>query len=161
MTKIRTALLALPVAAVALIAAAEKPADPAESLSPELRQLLVQEMQLIDAGMGKLASAISEGDWKAVESIAGKIQRSFILKQKLTDAQLHELHEKLPAGFVRMDVRFHETAGKLAATAHRRDAELSTFYYSRLLDGCVSCHTAFAPGRFPGLAAGGAAEHRH
>jgi hypothetical protein len=135
--------------------------DPARALSPELRQLLVKEMQLIDDGMGELLSAISSGNWKTVEAIAGKIQHSFILKQQLTDQQLHELHEKLPGEFVRMDVRFHETAGKLAAITHHRDAELATFYYSRLVDGCVSCHASFAPQRFPGLARDKPGEHEH
>jgi hypothetical protein len=125
-----------------------KSADPAEALSPELRQLFVKEMRLIDDAMGDLLSAI-----------AGKIQHSFILKQQLTEPQLHELHEKLPADFVQMDVRFHGTAGKLAATSPHRDAELAGFYYSRLVDGCVGCHAAFAPGRFPGLAAQESSDH--
>jgi hypothetical protein len=138
-----------------------KKTDPAQALSPELRQLLVKEMQLIDAGMGQLLSAISAGDWKSIETIATKIQHSFILKQQLTEHQLHELHGTLPGEFVRMDVQFHETAGKLAAIAADRDAELATFYYSRLVDGCVNCHAAFAAQRFPGLGADAAGEHRH
>ena len=138
-----------------------KKTDPAEALSPELRQLLVKEMQLIDSGMGELLSAISAGDWKTIEAIAGKIRHSFILKQQLTDQQLQELHETLPGEFVRMDVQFHETAGKLAAITHHRDAELATFYYSRLVDGCVSCHALFAPQRFPGLARHEPGEHQH
>ena len=136
-------------------------ADPAHALSPELRQLLAKEMQLIDSGMGELLSAIAAGDWKTIEAISGKIQHSFILKQQLTDHQLHELHEKLPAEFVRMDVGFHETAGKLAAVTHHRDVELATFYYSRLVDGCVNCHAAFAPQRFPGLTVHESEEHQH
>ena len=135
--------------------------DPAASLSPEVRQALVQEMRLIDDGMGELLSAISIGEWKTVEEIGRKIQHSFILKQQLGDEQLHELHDKLPADFLQMDVRFHETAGKLAQVAHTRDAELATFFYSRMVDGCVGCHATYAPGRFPGLARTSPAEHRH
>lgn len=126
--------------------------DPARALSAELQQLLVKEMQLIDDGVGQLQSAISSGDWHSVEAIASKIQHSFILKQQLTDPQRHELHSILPGEFVRMDIQFHETAGKLAAVSHERDVELATFYYSRLIDGCVNCHASFAPQRFPGLA---------
>ena len=81
-----------------------KPTDPAQALSPELRQLLVKEMQLIDNGMGELLSAISAGNWKSIEAIAGQIQHSFILKQQLTDQQLHELHDKLPDEFTRREV---------------------------------------------------------
>ena len=141
-------------------AQAAAPADPAESLSPGLRQLLVEEMRLIDEGLKELLSAISVGEWETVEETAGKIQHSFILRQRLTDEQRHELQEKLPAGFLRMDVRFHEAAGKLVQTAHDRDAELASFYYSRLVDGCVDCHATFAPTRFPGLAQQEAGEHQ-
>jgi len=135
--------------------------DPAQTLSPELRQLLIKEMQLIDKGMGDLLSAISIGDWEKSAALAGKIQHSFILKQQLGEEQMHELHEKLPEEFVRMDVRFHGTAGKLAAVAHHRDAELAGFYYSRLVEGCVNCHAAFAPQRFPGLAEPESGGHDH
>jgi len=55
---------------------ANKP-DPAQALSPELRQLLVNEMQLIDDGMGELLSAISDGDRKTTEAIASKIRNRF------------------------------------------------------------------------------------
>lgn len=40
----------------------ESSADPAEALSPELRQLLAREMRLIDDAMGDLLSAIASGD---------------------------------------------------------------------------------------------------
>ncbi len=173
--KTKRALLVLMAFGVVLLAAAltraeldedrsghpVKKTDPAQALSPELRQLLVKEIQLIDNGMGELLSAISAGNWKTIESIAGKIQHSFILKPQLTDQQLHELHEKLPDEFVRMDVQFHETAGKLAAITHQRDAVLATFYYSRLVDGCVRCHASFAPQRFPGLAGHQSGTHQH
>ena len=141
-------------------AAAEK-TDPAARLSLELRQLLIREMQLIDDGMGDLMSAISAGDWPRIEAIARKIQHSFILKQRLTEGQLHELHETLPDAFVRSDIEFHATAGKLADASHRKDAELATFYFSRLVERCVGCHASFAPERFPGLSDDEPAQHRH
>ena len=59
-------------------ATASKHPGAAQALPPDLRKLLIKEMQLIDAGMGKLLSAISAGDWIVVEEIAGKTQHSFI-----------------------------------------------------------------------------------
>jgi hypothetical protein len=138
----------------------ESSKDAAASLSPELRKLLNREMTLIDEGMGTLASAISAGEWKKVADTAAKIERSFILKQEMTAEAMSELHEKLPAGFVEMDRRFHATAGKLVHAAHGRDGELATYYYGRMLEGCVSCHAAHASGRFPGLKTREPA-HRH
>ena len=140
---------------------AVKPMESAQALSPELRQLLIMEMRQIDEGMGELLSAIAAGDWETIETISSGIQHSFILKQKLTDPQRHELHEKLPDEFLRMDVLFHETAGKLASIAPHRSTDLATFYYSRLVEGCVNCHARFAPERFPGLTGEESEEHQH
>jgi hypothetical protein len=134
--------------------------DAAAALSSELRELLNREMALIDDGMGTLASAISAGEWKTVEEVALKVQRSFILKQRMSPEAMSELHEKLPPGFVTMDREFDGTAGKLAHAATNRNGELATFYYGRMLEGCVSCHAAFAAERFPGLSPP-QTEHRH
>ena len=136
-------------------------ADVAESLSPKLRELLDKEMWQIDDGMGTLATGISLGDWKTVAETARKIRDSFILEQQLTAEDAEELHEKLPAQFLKLDGRFHQTSGKLEHAAHDRDAELVAFYYYRLLDSCVHCHAAFAPKRFPGLVSPAPAEHKH
>ncbi|MCP3980291.1 MAG: hypothetical protein GY716_13385 [bacterium] len=140
---------------------AEKPQDPAAALSPKLRALLNEEMRLIDGGMGDLASAISIGDWSSVAKTAHKIEQSFIIKQKLTEKDAAELHDKLPAGFLEMDHAFHRTSGKLAHAATAHDAELVNFYVHRMLDLCVNCHAKYAPNRFPGLVAPAAEPHRH
>jgi hypothetical protein len=135
--------------------------DVAESLSPKLRGLLDKEMWQIDNGMGNLATAISLGDWKTVAETASKIRDSFILEQQLTEEDAEELHEKLPAEFLRLDRRFHETAGNLVHAANNRDAELATFYHYRLMDSCVHCHVMFAPQRFPGLVGSAPEQHKH
>jgi hypothetical protein len=140
---------------------AEATSDPAEKLSPKLRALLNKEMALIADGMGELATAISMGEWSTVEKTATKIRDSFILKQQLGKEGAEELHAKLPEGFLRMDQQFHETSGRLAYVAEVQAADLAVFYYFRMLDDCVSCHAAYAPGRFPGLAAEKGSEHGH
>jgi hypothetical protein len=135
--------------------------DPTAELSPKLRMLLNKEMSLIDQGMGVLATAISQGEWETVEGTARTIRDSFILRQELSKEEAEELHAKLPEGFLLMDRKFHETSGRLAHVAQARAADLAVFYYSRLLESCVSCHATYAPNRFPGLAAGDAGEHGH
>jgi replication-associated recombination protein RarA len=135
--------------------------DPAATLSPKLRELLKEEMRLIDSGMGDLTSAISSGDWDAAAKTAEKIQHSFILKQALTEEEARQLHAKLPDGFIKMDQDFHKTSGKLAHAARAHDPELAGFYFHRMLDACVSCHATYAPNRFPGLAAPSSEPHHH
>ncbi len=126
-------------------------ADPAEALSAELRDLLRQEMTSLDRAMGTLGSDIAQGRWESASKTAAQVRDSFILKQALTQEQAHELHAKLPQAFIDQDVRFHTQADKLADATHRRDPELSVFYYAQMMNACVQCHTTQALNRFPGF----------
>lgn len=118
-------------------------------LSPELSGLLKQEMLAIDNGMKGIISAYVSGDYVAISKIAADIKNSFILKQKITEKQKHELHEKLPESFLAKDKKFHEYAGMLEHVSHKENTELVGFYYSKLLESCVGCHSEHASHRFP------------
>lgn len=98
-------------------------------LSHDLQVVLNQEMNGIEAGMMDIIPAISAGNWDTIVTIAKKIKASFILKQKLTEQQVEELHHSLPAEFIEMDQSFHTIAGKLAHAVHQQDAELVNFYF--------------------------------
>ncbi|MCW8878125.1 MAG: hypothetical protein OQJ89_14475 [Kangiellaceae bacterium] len=134
-----------------------------EKLSNELRVLLQQEMRAIESGMKDIVSANAHGDTELVASIAGNIKNSFILKQKLTKQQKHELHEKLPGTFLEKDKQFHYYAGMLEHVAKNNKQELVSFYYSKLVESCSSCHQAHAQHRFPKFIIGAKeqAEHSH
>jgi hypothetical protein len=120
-----------------------------ESLSPELRALLIQEMTAIQEGMQNIVPAFVSGNLDHVSDIAGNIKNGFILKQKLTASQKHELHEKLPHGFIKKDKQFHKYAGMLQHVSEKRHTELVGFYYSKMLESCVGCHSEYAKHRFP------------
>jgi len=132
-----------------------------ESLSPELRALLKQEMLAIQEGMKNIVPAFASGNLEDVSEIAGQINRSFILKQKITDSQKHELHEKLPKGFIVKDQQFHKYAGMLEHVSEERHTELIGFYYSKLLESCTGCHSAYASHRFPIFINESAKEEHH
>jgi len=121
------------------------------SLSHDVKVILNQEMNGIEGGMMEIIPAISAGKWETIAKIATKIKDSFILKQKLTQEQMEELHHSLPAEFVEMDQSFHSTAGKLAHAAHQRDGELVNFYFYKLHSKCISCHSKYASERFTDL----------
>lgn len=120
-----------------------------ENLSPELRALLKKEMLAIQEGMQNIVPAFAAGDLAQVADIAGKISGSFILQQNITDAQKHELHTRLSEEFVHKDQQFHEYAGMLEHVSQENHTELVGFYYSRLLESCVDCHSEHATHRFP------------
>ncbi len=120
-----------------------------EQLSPELRVLLKQEMLAVQEGMQKMVPAFVSGNYKEVSEVAGKIKNSFIMKQKITSEQKHELHKKLPKDFIVKDKQFHKYAGMLQHVSEEGHTELVSFYYSKLLDSCVGCHSVHAKHRFP------------
>ena len=132
-----------------------------ESLSPELRALLKQEMLAIQEGMKNIVPAFASGNLEGVSDIAGKINRSFILKQKITDSQKHELHEKLSKGFILKDQQFHKYAGMLEHVSEERHTELVGFYYSKLLESCVGCHSEHAGHQFSAFTNESAKEEHH
>jgi cytochrome c556 len=119
-------------------------------LSEPVRNLLRQEMQQVRVAMQSLVSALATADWKNIEKLGKGIEKSFILKQKISKEQMHELHSALPAEFKRLDKKFHYYAGMLAHVAKEKDAELTQFYFSKMTESCMSCHSQFATKRFPG-----------
>ncbi|PCI43560.1 MAG: hypothetical protein COB49_12115 [Alphaproteobacteria bacterium] len=122
-----------------------------EALSPDLRILLSREMQALQSGMMAIIPAYISGNWGEIESIAGKMKRSYILKQSLTDAQIKEMHTILPSGFIEKDQRFHYLAGMLEHAAKAEKPELINFYFSEMTRSCASCHSTFATHKFPAL----------
>lgn len=123
-----------------------------ESLSPELRELLTKEMLALQNGMMSVIPAYVAGNWNEIESIAHKMKSSYILKQSLTDEQVKELHTSLPESFIKLDQQFHYLSGMLNHAAKNKKAELVGFYFSKLSESCVSCHTQYAAHRFPAFA---------
>ncbi len=121
------------------------------NLSPALKQLLVREMQAVQQGMISLVPAIASGNWEEIAVIGKQIHDSYIIKQNLTDAQVSDLHHSVPPAFLRLDQSFHKSAGMLAHAAEMKNADVVNFYFYKLNDACVQCHSQFAYRRFPGL----------
>jgi cytochrome c556 len=133
----------------------EQPAQPAADpikLSPALMELLQQEMQAIQQGMQALLPAIVTGNWQDIAAIGEDIQNSYIMQKQLTDTQREELHRNLPAAFLELDQSLHHSAGRLAHAAQQHCADVVNFYFYKLTDTCVACHSKFVTYRFPGLA---------
>ncbi len=122
-----------------------------EALSPDLRELLSQEMQALQKGMISIIPAYSSGNWGEIETTARKIKNSYILKQKLTPSQAKELHSVLPPAFIEKDQWFHYLAGMLEHAAKNKKPELVNFYFSEMNRSCIGCHSAFATHKFPAL----------
>lgn len=124
-----------------------------QALSHDLRHLLVQEMQALQTGMMSIIPAYVSGNWLEIESTAKQMNESYILKQNLTDKQMHELHSVLPEGFITKDQRFHYLAGMLEHAAKSKKPELINFYFSEMNKSCLGCHSQFATHKFPALLA--------
>ncbi len=127
--------------------------EPMQVKLPEhLLTVLRKEMQLIENGMGELLGHIVAGRAEEAAAIAGKIEKSFILKQSLSKTDLKQLVGLLPPEFVKMDRKFHTDAGALAAAAGKGDFHSAIQLYNTMTESCVACHGTFAAERFPALA---------
>ncbi len=123
-------------------------------LGEGIRQLLTAEMKAIQNGMQAIIPALAAGQWHELHVIGEQMHDSYIMKKNLSPEQVHELHEKLPAAFIKLDHSFHHTAGQMAAAAKKHDAQLVSFYYYKMIDTCVECHTDYATHKFPSLSLG-------
>jgi hypothetical protein len=130
-------------------------------LSPELRDLFSKEMVELQNGMMKMVPLYVSGQWAEIAAIAGKMESSYVLTKNLSELQLHELHEKLPSAFVRLDQQFHYLAGMLKHAAKMEKVELVGFYTSKMAEACVGCHSEYATHKFPALAPKRRANHSH
>ena len=132
-----------------------------EMLSPALRGLLSEEMLAIQSGMMSIIPAYAAGNWATIGEVASKIEKSYILDQKLTKQQIKELETGLPPEFIKLDERFHYLAGMLAHAAQSGKPELINFYFSEMNASCAACHPEFATHKFPALKPSKKAAHSH
>lgn len=130
-------------------------------LTPDLLNLLRAEMREISGGVQGIALSLATADWESIELVSSKIRASYIMEKKLTTSQKKELGQVLPEHFKQLDTEFHQRAEKLGRAAAAHDRELTVFHYSRLVESCVRCHSAFATKRFPGFATPIPMSHHH
>ena len=121
------------------------------TMSEDIKLLLIREMLAVEEGMQALLSSIAKGQWHTSAEIAKKIQSSYILKQSLTAEQKAHLHHSLPEQFIKLDHSFHEYAGMLAHAAEAKNPDVVNFYFYKMTDSCVQCHSRYAREKFPGF----------
>lgn len=121
------------------------------NLPVDIQDLLRQEMQAIEQAMQKLISSIATADWQKTVAIAEQIQASYILQQNISADQKRTLQHLLPEQFKKLDQAFHHHAGMLAHAAKAKNADVVNFYFYKLSDSCVQCHSNYARSRFPGF----------
>lgn len=130
-------------------------------LSPDVLNLLRAEMGEIATGVQGIALSLASADWESIHETSIKIRDSYIMQKKLTPAQAKELNQALPARFKQLDAEFHQRAEKLGAAATTHDPELVAIQYSRLIENCTLCHSAYAKSRFPGFSSTTQQDHHH
>jgi hypothetical protein len=132
------------------LALAAEPVGP--KLTPRLKELLTSEMKQVSKATADLAIAIASGDHSTVADLGARVHDSFILKQSLTPKDKKDLMAAVPPEFVAMDRHFHGLAAKLSGAGKIGDSALQGFYFGRILEACVQCHSQYASDRFNGFA---------
>ena len=163
--KLGTVALTLGLAMVTFVTPRLLPAEllapiPSLNMSPDLQQLFQAEMRELLLGTQHIAGALPIANWDGIADSAMAMRNSYVLEQKLTTTQRHDL-EQLPEQFKAFDEAFHLRAEKLVHAAKAKDAEAVSFHFSRLLDTCVACHSTYDKTKFPNFRSEGRAEHRH
>lgn len=130
-------------------------------LSPDVLNLLRAEMGEIAGGIQGIALSLATADWMSIQETSRKIRASYIMEKQLTAAQAKELERALPDHFKQLDTEFHQRAEKLGVAAAAHDPELVAFQYSRLIESCALCHSAYAKSRFPGFSSIPREGHSH
>lgn len=131
------------------------------ALSPDTLMLLQAEMRELAVASQAMVISYVSGDWQSIQRISEQIRASYVMEQKLTDAQKQELEDRLPGSFKQLDAEFHARADKLESAAANANAELVAFHYYRLLESCAACHSEYAASRFPGFSSFATDAHRH
>jgi hypothetical protein len=119
------------------------------SLSPDLQKLFSKEMIQLKQGMHEIMDAYVSGEWDVIAPIAKKMEGSYVLRQSLSQSQMHELHSKLPSAFLELDDKFHYYSGMLSHASEMKKTELIGYYYGKMSETCVSCHSSYATHKFP------------
>lgn len=117
----------------------------------DIKDLISQEMLSVEKAMKGLVSSIATGNWQKTEVIGKQIQASYIMKKSLTAEQMKHLHHSLPAQFIKLDHSFHHFAGMLAHAAEAKNSELVNFYFYKMNESCVKCHSTYAVEKFSGF----------
>ncbi len=121
------------------------------ALPPSLRALLIEEMLAIHGASGQILDALVRGDDQRVADNAQAIHDSFILEQRMTEAD-HEALHAVSQPFLNRDEAFHELSAELAEAARQRNRPRQRELFAQMIAACVDCHAAHATNRFPDLA---------
>jgi len=119
------------------------------NIPEDIKPILKKEMLAVEKGMQALVSSIAKGEFEKTAMIGKQIQASYLLKQSLTAEQKKHLHHSLPEQFIKLDHAFHQYAGMLAHAAEMKNTEVINFYFYKMNDSCVQCHSQYALERFP------------
>ena len=103
-------------------AAAAKGQAPVLTLTPKLRAALVAEMAGVKAGVAEISVSLASGEWEKTAQRALLIRDSYIMKQKLSPAELEQLERSLPA---------QDPAAWAAALGHGRFSEKALLRMAR------------------------------
>ena len=131
-------------------AKAAEPVGP--KMTPRLKELITEEMQLINGASAEVLQAIVAGDHATVAELGQKIHGSFIIKQALTDQDKADLKAAVPPEFIALDAEFHGAAAKLAEAADAQDVTQELALFAQMTETCVACHGTYSSDRFPALA---------
>jgi len=119
------------------------------NIPADVKPILKKEMVAIEKAMQELVSTMAKGNWEKTAEIGKQIQASYLMKQRLSAEQMKQLHHSLPEHFIKLDHSFHQYAGMMAHAAEVKNSDVMSFYFYKMNDSCVQCHSLYAQEQFP------------
>lgn len=150
---IAVAAFAAMTVAMSLIGAAAQEAEDSigSKLPPNVRGLLIEEMNAILQASHTILEAIVRGQHEVVAEQATLIHDSFILEQRMTQTDRRAFEEAATPSFIEKDEAFHALSERLAQSAARSDHAAERRIFAEMIDACAACHAQHASDRFPGV----------
>lgn len=125
-------------------------------LPPRFSELIRAEMREIEGAMQEELSHLARAEAAEGAELARRIEASFVMKARMSDAERKELRSLLPETFLAFDRDFHRRAGRMAKAFEAGDFDTAADLYAEMNRACVRCHSRFATERFPAFTGGGA-----
>lgn len=122
-----------------------------DKLPPNVRVLLIQEMQAVLTASQTILEGIVKGEHDLVAEKAEDIHNSFILKQQMTSEDREAFKAAVPEAFVQRDRAFHKLTADLAVAAQAGDQVQEEALFVQMVESCIKCHSMYAGKRFSGL----------
>ncbi len=118
-------------------------------ISNKLKRVLASEMKVLQQHMNSLAASVPAGRFTEIAATSEEIGKRDILEKRLSDKERTELNNILPSEYKIFEHELFRAAEMLNKASENNNPQFVSFFYSKLNESCIMCHSIYAKERFP------------